>query len=250
MTETTSEEARVADGREGDASADTASSNVTDRTEYSAADRGAGRAIHNSSGSGSRVNFWLDIATALTFCAMVGSGVLLEFVLVRRGGGTWLGLARHDWGEVHFWLAAGMLTLVVVHLVLHRAWIARCWRRFAGSLRSPVTWMLLAAGLALMLMPLLVPVQPGGRGQGYGRGHGWVRRARTVQEDLPGAHPRDGQGLRRGRGRGRRGGDHRRRAPDGFIQMPTQPRSLQVEPHVAIHHDRLERRRDPAQNRQ
>lgn len=148
-------------------------------------------------GRRNRSNFWLDVATALVFCAMAGSGVLLEFVLVHRGGGTWLGWSRHDWGEVHFWLGLALLGLVVVHLVQHRLWIGRCWRRFAGSARSPLSWALLAVGLLLMVAPLLIPAQPG-RG---GRPH----RGEAAQS-APGAAEgwRGGRGVRGGRGsRGR-----------------------------------------------
>jgi hypothetical protein len=153
-----------------------------------------------------RRNFWLDITTALTFCTMVGSGVLLEFVLDHRGGGTWLGWTRHDWGEVHFWVGVALLTLVVVHLILHRDWIARCWRRFAGSLRSPVSWALMVVGLALMVAPLLIPAEAGGGGRRYQEGEAQAAPG-------TGADRHDGQGARGGRGHGRRAADrgaHRR----------------------------------------
>jgi hypothetical protein len=203
MTETANEEARATRARKGDASTDAASSPVADHAESCCGDRGTDR-DRQGGGQRNRVNFWLDVATALTFCTLVGSGILLEFVLVPRGGGSWLGLRRHDWGEVHFWLGASMLALVVAHLVLHRAWVARCWQRYAGPLHSPATWMLLAAALALTLLPLLVPAQPGGTGRGQGWRHGWDRRAGTVQDEVLGPRARGGQGLRRGRGR--RGG--------------------------------------------
>ena len=91
-----------------------------------------------------RNNFWVDFASAVVLCAMLGTGVLLKWILPPgRSGGrglVWLGEDRHFWGDVHFWLAVVMLALVVVHLVLHRSWVANCWRRFVGSVRSPATW--------------------------------------------------------------------------------------------------------------
>jgi len=142
-----------------------------------------------------RSRFWLDVATALVFSSMVGSGTLLAMVLPPRGGGTWLGWARHEWGDLHLWLGVALFVLVVLHLVQHRQWLTRCWTRFVGSLRSPLTWALLLAGTALMAAPLLIPPQPGGGGR---------------QHRGAAARVADGAAAERAEGRGpRRGGGHR-----------------------------------------
>lgn len=141
-----------------------------------------------------RCRFWLDVTTALVFSAMVGSGTLLAVVLRRRGGGTWLGWTRHEWGDLHLGLGIALVALVVLHLVQQRRWIARCWGRFVGSLRSPLTWALLLAGAALLAAPLLIPVEPGGGGQRLR-----VPGARAA--DGAAAERADGQGPRRGGGR-------------------------------------------------
>jgi len=45
------------------------------------------------------------------------------------GKSVFLALARRDWGEVHFWLAAAFLALMGVHVYLHwRSLYARLWR--------------------------------------------------------------------------------------------------------------------------
>jgi len=156
-----------------------------------AGDATTGKAAPHPGEGRSRGRFWLDVTTALVFSAMVGSGTLLAMVLPRRGGGTWLGWTRHEWGDVHLWLGVTLLALVVLHLVQQRQWIARCWGRFVGSLRSPLTWALLLAGAALLAAPLLVPPRPGGVGQRL-RGPG----ARAA--DGAAAERADGQGPRRG----------------------------------------------------
>jgi hypothetical protein len=107
-----------------------------------------------------QTHFWLDLLTAVVFAAMAGTGVLLRWVLPHgspRVGLTWLGVGRHVWGDVHFWLGVLILVLLAVHLALHWSWIRACWSRFLGSLRSPLTWVILLALLALVLLPLLVP---------------------------------------------------------------------------------------------
>jgi hypothetical protein len=116
----------------------------------------------------------VNAVTALVFCALLGTSILLEWVLPAGHGRDieWLGYTRHIWGEVHFWLGVGLLALIVTHVVLHSQWVASCWRRSIGTLRSPLSWLLLGAGVTLLLLPILVPHQhlgaerrPEGRGE-------------------------------------------------------------------------------------
>jgi len=52
-----------------------------------------------------------------------------------RGGGgrrVW-GLSRHEWGDIHFYLAVAAVLLLVVHLALHWAWVCRMVRAMVGG---------------------------------------------------------------------------------------------------------------------
>jgi len=126
-----------------------------------------------------RRNFLVNATTAMVLCAMIGTGILLEWVLPRgRGQGhglvLWLGQSRHTWAEVHFWLASSLVALLVLHVVLHARWVALCWRRFIGTLRSPLSWLLLGVGIALLLLPIVLPHEHiGGDDQPQGRGRGF-----------------------------------------------------------------------------
>ena len=107
------------------------------------------------------LNFWVDMATALAFALMVGTGILQKWILPpgSRGGAgyVWLGEGRHFWGDIHFWAGIVMLALVIVHIWLHWNWVLSTWRRCVGALRSPVTWVFILVILALMLLPLIIP---------------------------------------------------------------------------------------------
>ena len=53
------------------------------------------------------INFLVDAASALVVIGLVATGLLTRFVLP-PGSGSWRllwGMGRHDWGDVHFWLA-------------------------------------------------------------------------------------------------------------------------------------------------
>jgi hypothetical protein len=96
--------------------------------------------------------FWTDLVIALTFLAMIATGSILRWVLPpgSGGGGAHAGaglgrgfrggrgpltvqsfwdMTRHEWGDVHFWIAIALVGMVLLHLALHWGWIkASTWR--------------------------------------------------------------------------------------------------------------------------
>jgi hypothetical protein len=73
------------------------------------------------------LNFVIDTAALLVMLAMVATGFLLKWILPpgsRGGQGLQLwGMTRHDWGDLHFWLAVALLLLMFVHVLLHWSWV-------------------------------------------------------------------------------------------------------------------------------
>jgi hypothetical protein len=103
-----------------------------------------------------------NLSLYLAFCAAAGSGLVMEYRLPRgrsHRGLELLGLDRHEWGTLHFYLSFTTLALVVLHLALHWAWLkkvaaqARLWPLVVG----------LGLGLLLVLGPLLLPLGPSTR---------------------------------------------------------------------------------------
>jgi hypothetical protein len=83
--------------------------------------------------------FWIDILNLLLFLSLIVTGVVLRYVLPPgsarpRGGGqgyhggrpilTLWNMDRHEWGDIHFWLAVAMGIAILIHLIQHRRWIA------------------------------------------------------------------------------------------------------------------------------
>lgn len=132
----------------------------------------------------------IDVLAFVCFVLLVSTGILLEYLLP-PGSGSWASIwsmNRHEWGDIHFWVAVVFFTVLAVHLVLH-------WRFFAGLIKgrarqaSPLRLALgILAALALLALaaaPLVSPVertdgesgvhQPRGQGQGQGQGRGYGR---------------------------------------------------------------------------
>ena len=76
-----------------------------------------------------KLNFFIDASMFLTMMALAGLGLLIKYVLIpgriawaqygRQMELTWLGLDRHAWGAVHLYLAFLLLSLLLLHVILH-----------------------------------------------------------------------------------------------------------------------------------
>ncbi len=82
------------------------------------------------------LNFTIDFVACVLMLQMIGTGLVIRYVLPPgsggRGGGyglTLWGMDRHDWGGVHFWLAVFLLALLVLHIALHWSWVCNFVRR-------------------------------------------------------------------------------------------------------------------------
>jgi len=92
--------------------------------------------------SRSTVNFILDFVSFLNLLGLVFTGFVIKYILPPGSGGGYgrgfrggrgeaaaeqirefLSLGRHDWGDVHFYLAVVFTALMIIHIVLHWAWI-------------------------------------------------------------------------------------------------------------------------------
>lgn len=91
------------------------------------------------------LNYVIDLVTMLLFAAMVATGLILAYVLPPGSGGggnrgallLW-GCGRHDWGDVHFWIAVGLIAVLTLHVALHWTWVCAVTRhRILGRTRRP-----------------------------------------------------------------------------------------------------------------
>jgi hypothetical protein len=97
-------------------------------------------------------------------CFLLGTGLTLTLRLPPGTGGQLavLGLSRHEWGDLHFYVALFITALVLAHLALNWAWMRKIaagrnrWRLLGG----------LAAGAVVVLVPLLAPMGSAAPGSG------------------------------------------------------------------------------------
>jgi hypothetical protein len=68
------------------------------------------------------------------------------------------GLTRHEWGNIHFWTAIGLMGALSLHLVLHWRWIVCMVKgkpREGSGIRVALGILGLVSLLALALAPFL-----------------------------------------------------------------------------------------------
>jgi len=86
----------------------------------------------------SSLNFIIDLVSFINLLGLVFTGFIMKYILPPGTGGLGRGfrggrggehiknlwsLSRHEWGNVHFWLAGLFIALMIVHIILHWGWI-------------------------------------------------------------------------------------------------------------------------------
>ncbi|MBW1991638.1 MAG: DUF4405 domain-containing protein [Deltaproteobacteria bacterium] len=125
-----------------------------------------------------KLNFVIDAVMFLLLAAIAGIGLLMKFVLI-PGRERWVkygrqvdlylfGWDRHDWGDLHFYLALVLAAVLTLHIILHWSQIVVLFHRLvtAPRARTVVFWVFLALALLLLFFPFLFSpeVREGGRG--------------------------------------------------------------------------------------
>lgn len=117
-------------------------------------------------------NFVVDAVVFTLFVCLTTTGILMRYTLAPGAGRrvTVLGLDRHDWGTLHYYLALALLAALAVHLFLHWRWfLTVAGGRAPGAGRRLALGVVGALGLvALAAAPLVAPVDDGGVETGSG----------------------------------------------------------------------------------
>jgi len=103
-------------------------------------------------------NFWIDVASLVAMIGLAVTGGLVHFVLPAGTGQSHLilGLSRHDFGQLHFYIAVAAIVLLALHVLLHWSWICCVIGEAVGGgtppRRTQIVWGLaLLVGIALLI---------------------------------------------------------------------------------------------------
>ncbi|MBK8271285.1 MAG: DUF4405 domain-containing protein [Planctomycetes bacterium] len=159
------------------------------------------------------VNFIIDLFGFVIMLGILATGLLVRYVLP-PGSGQWRsvwGLSRHDWGDVHFWMAVGLGAVILVHVALHWGWVCGVVRRRIPGLPSmaPAHSRLRRSALGVLILALTAALVAGFL----------VVAGQAVIEDGPGG---GGRQFRGGRAESRAGHDPSP-SPEAFFDQRPEP---------------------------
>ena len=106
----------------------------------------------------------IDIAAFISFVFVVSTGVLMRYVLPPKSGKFTeiLGMSRHEWGDIHFYITFIFLAILSIHLILHWKFIRNVFRgrvKKANASRLILGLVGLLAVLALAVAPFVAPIE-------------------------------------------------------------------------------------------
>jgi hypothetical protein len=120
-----------------------------------------------------QLNALIDGFAFVAFLALVSTGLLLEYQLPAGSGGLsgrgagrqagersvgllW-GSTRHEWGQIHYWIAWILMAILALHLLLHWKWIVSMVRGKASD-ASGFRFSLGIVGLVSLLLLTAAPL--------------------------------------------------------------------------------------------
>ena len=86
----------------------------------------------------SSLNFIIDLAGFINLLTLICTGIIMKYILPPGTGGRgqllhggrggehikqlW-SMTRHEWGNIHFYLAVLFIVLMTTHIILHWTWL-------------------------------------------------------------------------------------------------------------------------------
>jgi hypothetical protein len=89
-------------------------------------------------------------------CAILFIGLVLGLILTRGGHDPldkyFLGLHRHDWSDIHYYLSLSFICLVMIHLSLNWSWIIQSTKKYFGEKWKNVLFALCGSWIVLIII--------------------------------------------------------------------------------------------------
>jgi hypothetical protein len=97
------------------------------------------------------LNFVIDLISFVDLACLAFTGSIMKWILPPGSGGHGRGfrggrtpgqitelwsMTRHEWGNIHFYLAVGFIVLMIVHVILHWGWIKTQFKSLLGFSRG------------------------------------------------------------------------------------------------------------------
>ncbi len=135
---------------------------------------------------------WQYLVDTLLFICMFGIafiGILMAFFLgegptVRESEKYFLGLHRHQWGDIHLYLSVAFIILIIFHLMLAWSWIrGKTQSLFKKRWRTSIAFTVIVSVLVVIVFWALMP-KHSLIYENYGRRAGTISQGRLSPEEF------------------------------------------------------------------
>ena len=88
------------------------------------------------------LKYLIDVTIFIDMCSITVIGLLLGFIIPKGklADKYFLGLLRHEWGDIHLYLSLFLLVLLFFHVWFNWAWIVNSTKRYFGESWRKVLW--------------------------------------------------------------------------------------------------------------
>jgi len=117
-----------------------------------------------------KLNIVIDIIMFLLMMLIAGIGFLMKYVLVAGFKRNidygvnidlqFLGLTRHQWGDIHLILSISFLILLIIHIILHWKFILCTFQRMIPTKGKRITIVAIITVLSLLLISFPLFIRP------------------------------------------------------------------------------------------
>ena len=105
------------------------------------------------------LKYLIDALLFTDLTATAAIGLLMAFVIPSGRAAEskfFLGLHRHDWGDIHLYLSLFFLALLALHLWLNWTWITQATKSYVGEYWKKVLLGLCGAWLVVIFIAWLI----------------------------------------------------------------------------------------------
>ena len=106
------------------------------------------------------LKYFIDTLLFIDMSSIAALGLLLGFVIpkgkVNPANKSFLGLHRHQWGDIHLYLSLFLLVLLVIHIWFNWTWIMQSTKRYFGNYSKNFLWVLSCAWIIVLSIGWIV----------------------------------------------------------------------------------------------
>jgi hypothetical protein len=108
------------------------------------------------------IKYCVDAILFVDMCSIAVIGLLLAFIIpdgrTGHAASHFLGLHRHDWGDIHLYLSIVLLLLLIVHIWFNWTWVVQSSKKYFGSNWKNALWCIAGAWIVVLAVACIVVI--------------------------------------------------------------------------------------------